>query len=116
MLLLRTTKMYRYRKEIPQFSKEDGEKVMHVSLSILGNMLIMGTDFLESMGHYLKIGNNTTICFDPDSKKETERLFKLLSEDSTEVAPLADQFWGAYWGCCIDKFGVRWMFNYTYKK
>ena len=22
-------------------------------------------------------------------------------------------FWGATWGTCLDKFGVRWMFNYA---
>ncbi len=27
-----------------------------------------------------------------------------------------DMFWGAYWGTCLDKFGIRWMFNFTYKK
>jgi uncharacterized glyoxalase superfamily protein PhnB len=22
-------------------------------------------------------------------------------------------FWGATWGTCLDRFGVRWMFNYA---
>jgi uncharacterized glyoxalase superfamily protein PhnB len=21
--------------------------------------------------------------------------------------------WGAYWGVCLDRFGVRWMFSFT---
>ena len=24
---------------------------------------------------------------------------------------LQDMFWGAYYGSCIDRFGVQWMFN-----
>ena len=24
---------------------------------------------------------------------------------------MADMFWGADWGSCLDRFGVRWMFN-----
>ena len=24
--------------------------------------------------------------------------------------PLADMFWGSYYGLCTDKFGVNWQF------
>ena len=97
---------------MPALSDEDKEKVMHVCLPILGGVLIMGTDMLESMGHKLVVGNNTTINLEPDSKEETDRLYNLLSQGSTEYAPMSQQFWG-YWGCCLDKFGIRWMFNFT---
>ena len=40
----------------------------------------MGTDMLESMSHKLIIGNNTTINLEPDTKEETERLLRKLSE------------------------------------
>ncbi|MES2238663.1 MAG: VOC family protein [Bacteroidota bacterium] len=101
---------------MPPLSEKDLNSVMHVSLPILGGVRIMGTDMLESMGHTLKIGNNTTINLEPDSREETERLFNLLSESGSDIAPLSDQFWGALWGCCLDKFGIRWMFNYVEKK
>ncbi|GAC1598935.1 MAG: VOC family protein [Chitinophagaceae bacterium] len=96
---------------MPPFSEADAGKVMHVSLPILGGTVIMGTDMLESMGHQLKIGNNTTINLEPDTREETERLYNLLSEGATECMPLQDMFWGAYWGVCLDKYGIRWMFN-----
>ena len=70
----------------------------------------------EGMGHHTKIGNNTTINLEPDTREETERLFQVLSEGATEMAPLAEQFWGALWGCCLDKYGIRWMFNFPLKK
>jgi len=98
---------------MPPFPENDLNKVMHVCLPILGGIHIMGTDFLESMGHHIVIGNNTTINLEPDSREETERLFTALSEGSTQMAPLQDMFWGAYWGCCLDKFGIRWMFSYN---
>jgi PhnB protein len=110
-----------YNKDIPAspgmppFPKNELDKVMHVSLPILGGTQIMGTDMLESMGHKLRIGNNTTICLEPDTREETDRLYKALSEGSTENMPLQDMFWGAYWGVCLDRFGIRWMFNYTKK-
>jgi len=28
---------------------------------------------------------------------------------------MTDMFWGAYWGSCVDKFGIKWMFNYDKK-
>ena len=98
---------------MPPFSDEDKGKVMHVSLPILGGTLIMGTDSLESMGHHCVTGNNITINLEPDTREETERLFKLLSDGGSDIAPLQDMFWGAYWGCCLDRFGIRWMFNFT---
>lgn len=101
--------------DMPPLSEKEAGKVMHVALPILGGTVIMGTDTLESMGHKLKIGNNTTINLEPDSREETERLYNLLSEGSTECMPLQDMFWGSYWGVCLDKFGIRWMFNYTKK-
>jgi uncharacterized glyoxalase superfamily protein PhnB len=24
---------------------------------------------------------------------------------------MAKMFWGAHWGTCADRYGVRWMFN-----
>jgi PhnB protein len=96
-------------KSLPDF---DLKKVMHVALPILNGVEIMGTDTLESMGHKLIIGNNTTISLEPDTKEETERLFHLLSNGATEITPLDEQFWGALWGSCLDKYGIRWMFNF----
>lgn len=98
---------------MPSLSDEDKAKVMHVALPILGGTEIMGTDMLQSMGHQLKIGNNVTINLEPDTKEETQRLYDALSEGATECRPLHLMFWGAWWGVCLDKFGVRWMFNYT---
>lgn len=97
---------------MPPLPENEKNAVMHVALPILGGTQIMGTDMLESMGHHVKIGNNTTINLEPDSREETERLYKALSEGATNCMPLADQFWGAYWGVCLDRFGIRWMFNY----
>ena len=96
---------------MPALSEKDANSVMHVALPILAGTLLMGTDMLESMGHKLVVGNNVTISLEPDSQEETDRLFKVLSEGGSDIAPMRDEFWG-YWGCCLDKFGTRWMFNF----
>jgi PhnB protein len=98
---------------MPQLPEKEKNAVMHVALPILGGTLLQGTDMLESMGHKLKIGNNTTICLEPDSKEETDRLFNALSAGGSDAMPLQDMFWGAYWGTCLDKYGIRWMFNFN---
>lgn len=94
----------------PQLSEADLNSVMHVALPIVGGTELMGTDMLESMGHKLVIGNNTTISLQLDSKEEADRFYNALSEGGTDKAAMRDEFWG-YWGCCLDKYGIRWMFN-----
>jgi PhnB protein len=100
------------RPGMPALSPKEKNSVMHVSLPILGGTEIRGTDMLESLGHKLVEGNNVTINLEPDTKTETDRLFKALSEGGSDIAGMRQEFWG-YWGCCKDKFGVRWMFNCT---
>ena len=98
---------------MPALPESEKNAIMHMSMPILGGTIIQGTDMLESMSHKLKIGNNTTICLEPDTREETDRLFGALSAggSETEKMPMQDMFWGAYWGTCLDRFGIRWMFN-----
>jgi len=96
---------------MPEITEAEKRMVMHIEVPILTGHILMATDMLESMGHQTRVGNNTTINLELQDRAETERLFGLLSEGSEEMAPLADMPWGAYWGTCLDKYGVRWMFN-----
>ncbi len=95
----------------PALSEEDARLVMHVELPILAGHVLMSTDMVASMGHQLVVGNNTTINLEPDTREETERLYDALSDGGSDTSGLQDMFWGAYWGTCLDRFGVRWMFN-----
>jgi len=90
----------------------DAEKTMvaHVELPILAGHMLMGTDMLESMGHRLTVGNNITINVEPDTRAETDRLYAALSEGGSEATGMQQMPWG-YWGCTLDRFGIRWMFN-----
>ncbi len=97
----------------PAMAEEDINLVMHVELAITGGHFIMGTDAPESMGFNVVFGNNVHINIEPDTKEETKKLFDLLSEGGKVTMPLQDMFWGSYFGSCVDKFGVQWMFNCT---
>ena len=95
----------------PKLSEEDKNLVMHVALPILGGHVLMGTDAPESMGFKLTFGNNVFINLEPDTRGETDRLFKALKEGGKVGMELQEMFWGDYFGSCTDKFGVQWMFN-----
>jgi PhnB protein len=101
---------------MPALSDAEKKLVMHVELPIVGGHALMGTDAVESMGHTLSIGNNVSINLEPDTRVETERLFKALGAGGNVTMALTDMFWGAYFGTLVDKFGVSWMFNCTEPK
>ncbi|MCB0664008.1 MAG: VOC family protein, partial [Saprospiraceae bacterium] len=96
---------------MPPLAEEDKNLVMHIMLPILGGHQLMGTDAPESMGFKLNQGNNVHINLEPDTRAETKRLFDALSEGGTVTMELMDMFWGDYFGSCVDKFGIQWMFN-----
>jgi len=98
--------------EKEKMSETDLEKIMHVSLKI-GNDVLMATDALESLGHTLIVGNNVSLSLTPDSKEEADRLFKALKVGGKVEMPMMDMFWGDYFGMVDDKFGIKWMINYS---
>lgn len=102
--------------DMPPLAESDATLVMHVELPILGGHVLMGTDAPESMGFTVNFGNNVHISLEPDTKEETIKLFNALSKGGKVTMELQDMFWGAYFGSCIDKFGVQWMFNCLEKK
>lgn len=95
----------------PALSPEDANLVMHVELPILGGHVLMGTDAPESMGFTVNMGNNVYINLEPDTRRETDRLFAALAEGGVVEMALAEPFWGGYFGSLTDRFGVRWMLN-----
>ena len=112
-----------FTNEIQRFStvpQQDGQPpmeeaaknlVMHVELPILGGHVLMGTDAPESMGFKVSHGNNIYLNLEPDTRAETDKLFKALSEGGKVEMQLMEMFWGGYFGSLTDKFGVAWMFN-----
>src|SRR5689334_8750214 len=87
--------------------------VMHAELPILAGHLLMATDMLASMGQQTRIGNNTTLCLDVDSRGEADKIYDALAEGGSEGSPMADMPWGAYWGVVLDRYGIRWMVNHS---
>lgn len=92
-------------------SADEKNRVMHIALPI-GDDVLMASDIIPSMGQKLIEGNNNHISVFPDSRAEADKIFKALSAGGEIEMPLADQFWGDYYGSLTDKFGIKWMINY----
>jgi len=92
-------------------SEKEQELIAHIELQMLGGTSLMGTDMIESMGQSLRIGNNMTISLELDVLDDANRIFTVLSDGGSDIQPLSKMFWGAHWGTCADRYGVRWMFN-----
>ncbi len=93
-------------------SEVDGEKIMHVSLPISKESILMGSDCIESSGQVHNAGNNFAISINTDSIAEADKLFNGLSAGGKITMPLNKTFWGAYFGMFTDKFGIQWMVNH----
>lgn len=92
-------------------SESEGEKIMHVTLPIGDNHVLMGSDTSEAHG-LVTFGSNFSISINAESKEEATALFDGLSAGGQITMPLQDTFWGAYFGMFVDKFGIQWMVNH----
>ena len=106
-------------KDIPENDKipaDAMDKIMHIALPIGNGNILMATDAPASMGFTLNVGNNLYLSVNVDSREEAERIFAGLSKGGKIEQPLADMFWGAYYGSFTDKFGIGWMVSYENPK
>jgi PhnB protein len=97
----------------PKLSEEDNNRVMHVTLPIGKDTVLMGSDSNSTSGD-VKIGENISISINTDSEEEADTLFNRLSNGGIVKMPIQKTFWNAYFGMFTDKFGINWMVNFDY--
>lgn len=99
--------------ESPEFKIPDEEKnrIMHVSLPVSKETILMGSDTAGGYGPKFVVGNNFSISVNPDNRAEADRIFNALSAGGQVTMPMQDQFWGSYFGTLTDQFGINWMVN-----
>ena len=97
---------------IPPIPDQMKDRIMHVSLPISKETILMASDNGD-WGPKLEVGNNFSISVNPANKEEADRIFNALSEGGKVTMPLANTFWGAYFGSLTDKFDINWMVNYS---
>jgi PhnB protein len=98
------------------FSPEEGKRIMHISLPISKETMLMGSDTGGEWASSFKQGNNFSISVNADSKEEADRIFNALANGGQVTMPLNNTFWGDYFGMLTDKFGINWMMSYNAKQ
>ena len=92
----------------------DKEKIMHVSLPVSKETILMGSDTTDNFGHTVTPGDNFSLSINADSEDDAKRIFNELSAGGTVKMPLEKTFWGSLFGMFTDKFGIHWMVSYYY--
>lgn len=96
---------------MPELSDSEKDKIMHISLPISEETVLMGSDTSEAFGPEVKFGNNFSISVNTDSNEEADEIFNQLSEGGKVTMAMEKTFWSDYFGMLTDKYGVNWMVN-----
>jgi PhnB protein len=96
-----------------ELTEDMKNRVLHVSLPISSETILMGSDSNPAMGE-VTFGQNLSISAGTKSKEEADKIFNGLAAGGNITMPIGDTFWGAYFGMLTDKFGIIWMVNYDY--
>ena len=90
----------------PQMSNH----ILHSTLT-RGDLLIMSSDMAPTGG--LVKGNTVSLMFDCESEDEIRNAYSKLSTGGSADHPIESTFWGALFGDLTDRFGNRWLLNFT---
>ncbi len=88
------------------------EKLMHISLSVNGRPILMGSDAPEGFGPPFIAGNNIHLSLGPETEAEAIRLYDALRDGGTVSMELAPTFWAKQFAMVTDRFGINWMISY----
>ncbi|MEO6230578.1 MAG: VOC family protein [Ferruginibacter sp.] len=91
---------------------EEAEKIMHISLPISKETILMGSDTSAAFGQTANAGTNFSISITADSQAEADKLFNALVVGGKVTMPMGKTFWGSYFGMLTDKFGIAWMMSF----
>lgn len=94
---------------MPPMSAEDQEKIMHVSLPISKETILMGSDTGGEWARGFSQGNNFSISVSTDSIEDAGKIYNGLSAGGQSTMPMGKTFWSPYFGMLTDKFGISWM-------
>jgi len=93
------------------FPLQDDQKIMHVTLPIGKETILMGCDSPQADGQGIIFGNNISLSVNIDNKEEADRIFSELSVGGQIKMAMNQTFWGAYFGVLTDRFGINWLIN-----
>lgn len=93
--------------------EEAKNKIMHISLPINKETILMGSDSIGDWAPKTVTGNNISLSITTNRKEKADEVFKKLSKDGSVTMPVENTFWGDYFGMCTDQFGINWMISFN---
>lgn len=99
------------QKDLPFINDHEKDKIMHITLPISKETMLMGNDRLEASGLPIAGNDNFAISVKTDSQEEADRLFDKLSKGGRVTMPMQEVFWGSYYGIVTDSFGINWKLS-----
>jgi PhnB protein len=93
--------------------EKDKNKIMHISLPISKETILMGSDTGGEWAAKTIVGNNITLSITAESQADADKFFKSLTEEGKATMPMSKTFWGDYFGMCTDKFDINWMISFN---
>lgn len=109
--------MGRY-KDVPEaarafFPGSVDEQIMHATLQIDTEAILMGNDSVET---YEKstgvVANNFFLYISTETQADAYRIFDELSGEGKIIMPITETFWSSHYGIVSDKFGISWKITY----
>lgn len=98
------------QNDIPAVNENEKNKIMHITLPISKETMLMGADNLQTSVP-LVMGNNFTISIKMNNKTDADIVFEKLSKGGQVTLPMKETFWGSYYGNITDQFGINWKMN-----
>lgn len=97
-------------KEAKQFFlNAPEESILHATLKIDKNMVIMGNDNADPSSQLMKPSSTEFYLYvDTDTPQEAVRIFNELSTGGKIILPIAETFWSPVYDVLIDRFGIHW--------
>ena len=96
-----------------QVPENEAEKIMHISLPIGRNNVLIGNDVPEFMGRVDEKENRSKISISAESREEADSIFSGLSAGGNVEGPIGDSPWGTYAGMFRDKYGIEWIVEFN---
>ncbi len=104
--------MGRY-KDVPQenrqlFPLSPDEKIMHATLQINKETVLMGCDSAETYEKSKSVLGGFYLYINTRNREDAYRIFNELSTAGKIIMPITQTFWSTYYGMVADKFGIQW--------
>ena len=109
--------MGRY-KDVPQGDKKlfplsADEKIMHASLQIARDTIIIGCDSMETyQGLSPGVASTFYLYISATSQDEAYRIYNELVEGGQAIMPIGETFWSTHYGMLADRFGIHWKITF----